>query len=71
MADRDIAVESVKDSAYFNSCECPVCGNSMFRDSKEQTRFCSKCGQKLHIRAFTKEEVRQAAFDHQMDDFED
>lgn len=68
---RDVAVESIENSCYLNSCKCPVCGKSMTRGTGEETRYCQKCGQKLHLRAFTKEEIRQAVFDRRMDDYED
>lgn len=71
MADRDKIVESVNNNAYLHSCECPKCGKTMTRGYEEETRFCSKCGQKLHLRAFTKEEVDDALFQNEMDDYED
>lgn len=71
MRDRNKAVEALENSAYLHSCRCPYCGKSMTRGNEEEVRYCSKCGQKLHLRAFTKEEVEQALFDREMDEYED
>lgn len=68
---RDIPMESVENSAYLLSCRCPACGAHMSRGYDEETKFCSKCGQKVHMKAFSKEEVKQALFDNEMDDYED
>lgn len=71
MHDRDKVMEAVHNSAYSHSCECPVCGKNISRNSGEDTVYCSKCGQKLHLRAFTDAEIREALFQHEMDEYED
>ena len=71
MGNRDKAVESVNNRAYTYTCECPKCGNIITRGDEESTIFCSKCGQKLHLRAFTEEEIKEAIFDREMDEYED
>lgn len=71
MKNRNEIMESINNSAYLFECKCPVCGKCLSRGNKEEIKFCSKCGQKLHFRAFTEEEIRQARFDRSMDDYED
>lgn len=71
MKNRNEIMESINNSAYLFMCECPKCGKRMERGRKEEIKFCSKCGQKLHLRVFTEEELRQARFDRSMDDYED
>ena len=64
-------MDTVKNSAYFLSCECPKCRAKIRRGYEEETFFCRKCGQKLHAPAFTKEEIDNAIFEHVMDSYED
>lgn len=71
MGDRDKAIESVENSAYLLSYKCPACGARMERSYGEETKFCSRCGQKVHISAFSDKEVKQALFDNEMDEYED
>ncbi len=71
MGKRNIAMEAVNNDAYLGSCECPMCGKHITRGYDEESVFCSECGQKLHLRAFTKEEVDDALFEHEQDEYED
>lgn len=64
-------IEAVNHNAYDHSCNCPKCGSSMKRDTQESIKFCSVCGTKIHIRAFTNEEINAALFEHEMDEYED
>ena len=64
-------IESIENDVYTHSCRCPNCGNKMYRGSEEATKFCEKCGQQLHLRAFTKEEIDDAIFQHRQDEYED
>ncbi len=69
---RDEAVEAINLDAYLHSCECPKCRNRVFHSyDGEETKFCENCGQKLHIRAFTEEEIDDALFEEEMDTYED
>lgn len=68
---RDKVVESIENDAYSLRCKCPNCGSTVRRGFEEEMKYCEKCGQKLHLRAFTKEEVDSALFEHEMDEYED
>lgn len=63
--------ETIENDAYTNSCVCPTCNKSMFRESEESTFFCRNCGEYLHARAFTKEEIDDAIFQRRQDEYED
>lgn len=63
--------ETIKNDAYANSCACPTCNKVMFRGSKESTFYCRNCGEHLHARAFTKEEIDDAIFQKRQDEYED
>ena len=67
---KDEIKESINNSAYLLSCECPDCGNQISRGYEESVLFCGKCGKKLHLRAFTEKEIEKARFDDSMDDYE-
>lgn len=69
--ERDIPMESIENDAYANQCRCPKCRKLIARGSGESTCFCPKCGQKLHLRPFTEEEIKRAIFEDEMDDYED
>lgn len=64
-------LETVENNAYSHSCTCPCCGTRLSRDYEERVFYCEVCGQQLHQRAFTDEEVDEALFQHEMDEFED
>lgn len=63
--------ETIENDAYLNSCKCPICGKKHFRGSEERTFYCSECGTRLHQRAFTEKEVKDAIFEKEMDEYED
>jgi len=63
--------ETINNDAYSNSCDCPECGEHISRGKEERTFFCFKCGVHLHQRAFTKEEIDEAVFEHEIDSYED
>lgn len=63
--------ETINNDAYSNRCHCPVCGNCIQRGSEERTFFCDQCGTHLHQRAFTEEEIKDAIFEKEMDEYED
>ena len=71
MSDRFDAVEAINNDAYLHSCECPSCGKKIHRGYEEETKFCEKCGQKLHLRAFTQKEIDDAIFEREQDEYED
>lgn len=72
MNEKEKMVEAINLDAYLSRCECPICGNKMFHGCQgEEVKYCSKCGQKLHIRAFTREEIDRAVFEKEQDDYED
>lgn len=64
-------LETIENNAYSHSCICPCCGKRISRDFEERVFYCEVCGQQLHQRAFTDEEVKEALFQHEMDEFED
>ena len=39
--------ETIKNNAYLNSCDCPVCGKHISRGYEERTFFCERCGTHL------------------------
>lgn len=63
--------ETINNDAYSYRCHCPVCGNCIQRGNEERTFFCDQCGTHLHQRAFTEEEIEEAIFQHEMDEYED
>lgn len=65
------AIDSVNNDAYLHSCNCPKCNKYMYRDTKESFIYCSECGTYLHLPAFTKDEIRKAIFEREMDEYED
>lgn len=64
-------LETVNNDAYLLKCKCPKCGNKISRDYDERIFYCEQCGTKLHQRAFTEEEIDEALFQHEMDEYED
>lgn len=64
-------METIHNDAYLHSCNCPKCNYHMHRGSEERIFYCENCGTKLHQRAFTEEEVNDALFEHEMDEYED
>lgn len=64
-------LETISNNAYSHRCFCPVCGNTIQRGYEERVFFCDKCGSQLHQRAFTDEEVKEALFQKEMDEYED
>lgn len=64
-------MEVLENDAYLMSCICPSCGKKLSRGSSEEEKFCEHCGQKLWIRAFTKEESDHGRFEREMDEYED
>lgn len=63
--------ETINNDAYLWRCNCPECGKRIQRGSEERTFYCEQCGIQLHQRAFTEEELEQARFERQMDEYED
>lgn len=63
--------ETLDNDAYSHSCICPCCNTKLYRDFEERVFYCEACGQQLHQRAFTDEEVAEALFQKEMDEFED
>lgn len=66
-----VAKDSLNDDAYLLSAECPSCGNHIQRGYEECVEFCRKCGQKIHFRAFTEDELERARQSKIMDEYED
>lgn len=62
---------AINNNAYYLTCQCPVCNSTLSRNYKEENFYCKNCGTKLHTRAFTKEEIKNAIFEKEMDDYED
>lgn len=64
--------ETIENDAYSYRCKCPVCGKiHQLEGYDERIFFCSKCGERLHQRAFTQEEIDDAIFQREMDEYED
>lgn len=63
--------ETINNDAYSNRCNCPVCNKRLFRGSEDRIFYCENCGTQLHQRAFTREEIKEAIFQHEMDEYED
>lgn len=63
--------ETIKNDAYLHNCRCPKCNKNIHRGYEERTFYCENCGTHLHQRAFTKEEIDDALFQHEMDEYED
>ena len=63
--------ETIGNDAYLHSCRCPECNEKIHRGYEERTFYCENCGTHLHQRAFTEEEIDDALFQHEMDDYED
>lgn len=63
--------ETIENDAYCHLCRCPSCDTKLYRRDEEYTFFCSECGQHLHARAYTKEELECASFNRRQDDYED
>ena len=66
-----VVMEATNNDAYSFSCECPKCGKRIHRGEEEKVIWCENCGTKLHLRAFTDEEVDDGRFQRQMDNYED
>lgn len=64
-------LETIKNDAYLWKCECPVCESHIHRGSEERIFYCENCGQKLHQRVFSEEEMNAAKFQKEMDEYED
>lgn len=64
-------VETVDNDAYLHRCRCPKCNKRITRGYEERVFYCEQCGTQLHQRAFTKEEIDKALFQHEMDEYED
>ena len=64
-------LETIKNDAYFHSCECPNCHHILSRNSEEEIFFCRYCGAHLKAKAFTEEEIKDAIFRSEMDEYED
>ena len=47
------------------------CKKKLHRGYEERTFYCEYCGTLLHNRAFTQEELDDALFQHEMDEYED
>lgn len=62
--------EAVKYNQYLHSCHCPSCDNRIHWGD-DRVVYCSKCGQKLWVRKALKEEIEEALFEHEMDEYED
>lgn len=62
--------EVINIDAYDFSCNCPTCGKRITCKENE-TFYCERCGEHLHHRAYTKEEIKQAIFEREMDTYED
>lgn len=71
LAEKDKAIDSIENSAYLHSAKCPKCLKSISRGYKEDIVYCSGCGQKVHIPAFSEDEINKALFEHEMDEYED
>jgi len=63
--------EAIENDSYSLSCRCPKCNVYIQRGYEEQTKYCEKCGQKIHMRAFTNEEIETGRFEREMDHYED
>lgn len=68
---REEIKETIQNDAYLLSCRCPACNALIRRGYDEETCYCSKCGQRVHMRAFTDEEIEDAHFEHKMDHYEE
>lgn len=67
----DNIMETIENDAYLHSCVCPKCKKKLHRGYEERTFYCEYCGTLLHSRAFTQEELDDALFQHEMDEYED
>ena len=63
--------ETIENDAYLYSCKCPECSKNIHRGYEERTFYCENCGTHLHQRAFTKEEIDDALFQYEIDEYED
>lgn len=63
--------ETIENDAYLHSCRCPQCSKKIHRGYEERTFYCENCGTRLHQSAFTQEEINDALFQHEMDEYED
>ena len=63
--------ETICNDSYLNSCICPKCNRVIHRGYEERTFYCEFCGTHLHQRAFTQEEIDDALFQHELDEYED
>lgn len=68
---KEVPVDTVQNDAYLLSCKCPACMHRITRSYDEGNAYCEKCGQKLHFPPFSKEEIDNAMFEHEMDTYED
>ena len=66
---RDVPVDTIQNDAYNHSCVCPVCMNSLYRGFEETEQYCPKCGQKLHMPAFSEAEITSALFESECDEY--
>lgn len=63
--------DTINNDAYNHSCNCPVCQNKLSRNLDENVFYCKFCGSKLHTPSFSEEEINQAIFEREQDEFED
>lgn len=66
-----VAKDAVRDNAYTLSAECPSCGQLLNRGYEEKFAYCHNCGQRIHFRAFTDEEIKDAHLQDTLDGYEE
>ena len=64
-------LETIYNRAEYHDCRCPICNSLQYRGYEETIFFCRMCGNELHARAFTQEEIKEALLQNEMDDYED
>ena len=66
-----VAKDAVRDNAYTLSAECPSCGQLLSRGYEEKFAYCVNCGQRIHFRPFTEDEIKEAHFQDEIDGYEE
>ena len=62
---------AINNNAYYLTCQCPVCKSTLSRDYQGEIFYCRYCGTKLLALAFSQEEINNAIFEKEMDNYED
>lgn len=70
MLPNQYVLDAVNNNAYYLTCNCPHCANTLMRSEEEAIAYCTFCGAKIHMPPFTQEEIDEARFERRMDDYD-